>query len=63
MSIEKKFLLKSLYMDTGMVVFDESCPPSWMTSKEYEWWYRKIVLTLNVGGSAETDFSIVTRFE
>ncbi len=51
--------------------FTEETAPDWLTSKrtkpgstvDARWFWEDHVLTLKVGKSVETDFSVITRIE
>lgn len=41
--------------------FTEDDPPSWVVNKENTWWWKDIVLTLEVGETADSDFHTILR--
>lgn len=43
--------------------FTEHDPPSWMVCKDNLWWWKKHVLTLEIGESVNTDFQTIERIE
>ena len=57
---KKEFESEHLYFGS-IRRFDEDDPPKWMLTDEYQWWYDKHVLALEVGQSISTDFHKITR--
>jgi len=57
----KTFLMEHLFFPDVIVVFYENCPPLWLTSKEYNWWWQGHLLTLPLGNSIKSDFRKITR--
>jgi hypothetical protein len=44
-----------------LTMFSEHNPPDWMTCKENNWWWKKHVLTLEIGESIDSDFQTIKR--
>ncbi len=58
-----KFEMTHNFFPDLMERFDETNPPSWLVSREFDWWYKDYVLVLKVGESIKSDFRKITRIE
>jgi hypothetical protein len=58
----KKFKMRHLYFRVDRT-FTEDDPPWWLTSDEFNWWWKDYVLTLEVGESIDSDFHRIERIE
>ena len=56
----KTFKLEHLFFG-GEEIHSETEMPWWLTCKENKWFFDKHVLTLEIGGSVDTDFRRITR--
>lgn len=56
----KLFFLEHIVYHGGTICTVEQLP-SWLRSKEYEWFLNDYVLTLEIGKSVETDFHTIKR--
>ena len=65
------FELTHKYFKGAIEYFTEEDAPDWLTSKntvkgstmDHRWFWTDHILTLEVGGSIETDFRKITRVE
>jgi len=66
-----KFQIAHMFSKDDPEIFTELNPPIWLSSEnsipgstmDGRWFWEEHVLTLKVGESIDTDFSIITRLE
>ena len=59
---KKEFAMNSTWSGkNNPTFFFEDDPPSWLISKENNWFWEEHVLTLEKGKSVSTDFQKITR--
>jgi hypothetical protein len=69
MRIFKQFEMKSKRFKIPVEVFTEENAPKWLTSEntvpgstmDSRWFWDNYVLTLDIGSTIETDFSVIKR--